>query len=117
MLSTKEGVKDSLSAPDAQEPSPSTAQTLEPLVTTQGPLHIFTPSKENLHSLPSTLGDFPLQRTLEMSSLAQGTLEPLVSDQGEGTKCQSEKDNLGQSISGHGTVGPSPCKTGALGST
>ncbi|XP_038956234.2 mucin-17-like [Rattus norvegicus] len=117
LLASKEGVEDSLSAPDAQKPYPSTTQALESLVTTQGPLDIYTPAKWNLHSLPSTLGDLPLQSTLEMPSLPQETLEPLASDQVEGTKYQSEKDNLGQTISGHGTVGSSPCKTGALGST
>lgn len=79
LLSSKEGVKDSLSAPHAQKPYPSTAQALEPLVTTQGPLPIYIPSKQNLHSSPCTLGDFPVQRSLEMSSVSQGTIDPLVS--------------------------------------
>ena len=109
--------KDSLSAPNAQKSYSFTAQSLEPLVITQGPLNISMPSKQNVHYLPSTLGDFPLQRTLEMSSQAQGTLEPLVSAQGEGTKNKSEKDNLRQSVSLHGTVVPSLHKTGALGSS
>jgi hypothetical protein len=94
LLSTKEGGKDSCSAQNAQKLYPFPTQALEPLVTSQGPRPIYTPSKDNLHSSPSALGDFPLQRTLEMSSLAQGTLQPLVSAQGEGTKYKSEKDIL-----------------------
>lgn len=43
LLASKEGVEDSLSVPDAQKPYPSTTQALEPLVTTQGPLGIYTP--------------------------------------------------------------------------
>jgi hypothetical protein len=117
LLPTKEGGKDSHSAQNAQKRYPFPTQALGLLVTSQGPLPIYTPSKQNLHSSPSTLGDFPLQRTLEMSPLAQGTLEPLVSAQGKGTKYKSEKDILRQSISLHGTVGPSQHKTGALGST
>lgn len=117
LLSTKDGGKDLLTAPNTQKPYPFTSQTLEPLITTQGPLPTYTLSKETLHSSPSTLGDFHLQRTLEMSSLAQETLEPLVSSQKECTKYKSEKDILRQSKSIQGTLEPSRHKTGALGST
>ena len=86
LLCTTEGLKDSLSAPNAQKPYQCTAQALETLITMQVPLNIYTPSKQNVHSLPSTAGDFNLQRTLEMLSHVQGTLAHLVSDQGEGTK-------------------------------
>uniref|UniRef100_A0A9L6KDQ4 Uncharacterized protein n=1 Tax=Mus musculus TaxID=10090 RepID=A0A9L6KDQ4_MOUSE len=117
LLSTKDGGKNSLTAANAQKPDQFTSQTLELLTTTQGPLPTYTPSKQTLHSSPSTLGDFQLQRTLEMSSLAQGTLDSLVSSQKEGTKYKSEKDIVRQSISLQGTVEPSCHKTGALGST
>jgi hypothetical protein len=117
LLSTKDGGKDSLNATNAQKPYRFTSQTLETLITTQVPLPTYTTSKQTLHSSPSTLGDFHLQRTLEMSSLAQGTLEPLVSSQKEGTKYKSEKDILRQSISLQETIEPSHHKTGALGST
>ena len=58
-----------------------------------------------------------MQRNVEMSSLAQGTLGSLVSSQKEGTKYKSEKDIVRQSISLQGTVEPSRRKTGPLGST
>ena len=48
LLFTKEGVKDSLSAPNAQKPYPFSVQTLHTLVTTQVPLNIYTPSKQNM---------------------------------------------------------------------
>ena len=117
LLSPKEGVKDSLSAPNAQKHYTFTAQALIPLVTTQGPLNIYTPSKQNVQSLPSTLGNFPLQRTLEMLSQEQATLDLLVSVQRESIKNKSEKDNLRQSISLQGPVEPSRHKTGTLGSS
>ena len=91
LLCTTEVLKDSLSAPNAQKPYQCTAQALETLITMQVPLNIYTPSKQNVHSLPSTAGDFNLQRTLEMLSHVQGTLGHLVSAQGEGTKKNQKK--------------------------
>ena len=90
LLSTKDGGKNSLTAANAQKPDRFTSQTLELLTTTQGPLPTYTPSKQTLHSSISTLGYFHLQRNVEMSSLAQGTLESLYHPTRKGTKYKSE---------------------------
>ncbi|KAM7315927.1 hypothetical protein ACRRTK_025051 [Alexandromys fortis] len=50
----------------------------------------------------------PSQRTLEVLSLAQGTLEPLASPQGNERNSQLEKDTVEQSFSLQGILGSSP---------
>jgi hypothetical protein len=53
-------------------------------------LPTYIPYKQTLHSSISTLGYFHLQRNVEMSSLAQGTLESLYHPTRKGTKYKSE---------------------------
>ncbi|XP_041910283.1 mucin-12-like [Arvicola amphibius] len=59
----------------------------------------------------------PSQRTLEVLSLAQGTLEPLASARENGRNSQLEKDTVEKSFSVQGILGSLPCTTGVLRST
>lgn len=59
----------------------------------------------------------PSQRTLEVLSLAQGTLETWASSQGNEGNSQLEQDTVEQSFSVQGILGSLPCTTGVLQST
>ena len=59
----------------------------------------------------------PSQRTLEVLSLAHGTLEPLASPQGNERNSQLEKDTVEQCFSVQGILGSLPYTTGVLQST